>query len=362
MKDKKKKKKQAWLDDDIPSAEGSPGFATPEEVLPATDEAGTEQPPATSEQQSEATPDDEWGGFSLKKSKKDKKKKKAKDVESETPQEPEIASPYEPKPDKTEFAEFSPDPTEDAPLDAPEPVSTTEPEILGEIGSTADAVMFEELDKKQQDDWSLGLSKKDKKKKKKAKTLELEADEGSSPSEGATMSRDSEVAEEAVEEDMWSSAPSKKDKKKNKKAKLDSRDDYLTETVSPVEDAMNMQKSTTTIEAERKAAVDTAATLEPQHDLEEEDSLALDAPGTTHDQSIADDVESPFTDIPAAESKEPEAQPKQEHVGTEVSDDWKQVQGPPTEQSADAETSTSKDSPPDDEWSVPLVSKKGKEG
>ncbi|XP_044724798.1 involucrin repeat protein [Hirsutella rhossiliensis] len=58
----------------------------------ASDEATTDQPVGTSEQQSEVVPD-EWGGFSLKRSRKDnKKKKKAKDVEPTKPQEPETAT------------------------------------------------------------------------------------------------------------------------------------------------------------------------------------------------------------------------------------------------------------------------------
>ncbi|PHH87024.1 hypothetical protein CDD83_9411 [Cordyceps sp. RAO-2017] len=67
----------------------------------ASGEAVSEQPVGTDGQEAEANPVDDWGGFSLKKSRKDKKKKKrAKDTEPEKPQEPETATPLpDPDPD-----------------------------------------------------------------------------------------------------------------------------------------------------------------------------------------------------------------------------------------------------------------------
>lgn len=66
-------------------------------VGPGASDKETDQPVGTSEQQSEAVPDAEWGGFSLKRSKKNKNKRKAKDVEPTKPQEPETATPPGPE-------------------------------------------------------------------------------------------------------------------------------------------------------------------------------------------------------------------------------------------------------------------------
>ncbi|KND89498.1 hypothetical protein TOPH_05845 [Tolypocladium ophioglossoides CBS 100239] len=344
-KDKKKKKKQAWMDEDVPSAQGTSGSATPEEGPAIPGEAGIGQSSGTSEQQLEATPDDEWGGFSLKKSKKDKKKKRAKNIESENLQESEIASP-EPEPEKTTTAadqatEFSQNDNEhgiEAPLDQLGPVPVTELETPGQAGATEDTPISEEPEQKDEDEWSLGLSKKDRKEKKKEKTLESEAAESSPLSEEATIAQEPEVAKEAAEDNMWSGTVSKEDDEKKKKPELGSQGENLAETTGPAEDPMNIQDSPTTVETEREAAVDTATASEPLQDLEIKNAPSLDASGTRSEPPTADVVEGELKDIPATEPKETEGQREQEQVVTEVAtDDSKHDQDSPAKQSVDAE-------------------------
>ena len=171
------------LTDDWQSPENTSGFVTPAESV--------------SGQDPDTNPDDEWGGFSLKKSKKDKKKKKAKDLESEPTQEPETT---------------------------PQPELESEPRDLGDAGeSVASGDTQGEPLEVGDDEWDVGLSKKDKNKKKKNKSISFDEPEpAATTEEGAgDLGQASQPPDNENEkpEDEWSLGLSKKDKKKKKKAK-----------------------------------------------------------------------------------------------------------------------------------------------
>ena len=212
-KDKKKKKQQAALEaaaaDDDKSAEPE----AKEETRDAESVAGTtdDSPDNTSgfvtpaeSVSGEAIPDDEWGGFSSKKSKKEKKKKKAKDSESE-PQEPTTT-------------------TAERTADASPQAQSQDDRALDEHAATGDGWMEPRLDAQDSD---IGLSKQEKKQKKQAKSLAFDTPEDptveeAGPSTDTQADDDTPVQQEeeeaAIDYNDWSSGPSKKDKKKKRKS------------------------------------------------------------------------------------------------------------------------------------------------
>ena len=385
-KDKKKKKKQAALDEatQLDSAEGTgsddkiptmdladlepkggespsldrtveeptvPEVATMTEDTGQQEEAASGDTPGAGEQQSEANPDDEWGGFSLKKSKKDKKKKKAKNVEPEIPQEPETTTSPEPEPDTldttadqaTESSRMDIDPVVETVKDDAEPV-ISQAEPSAEVPATEEVAVPDEADKKEDDDWSFGLSKKDKKKKKKAKALELAADESSPPSE-ADSSREVESAKEPVVDDFWSAPVSKKDKKKKRKSTLAVESDAFDESSAPTEDITKSQIRPD-VEALPDTTVNSSAPLDLDQDSAMKDELADVAP--------VDPV------APVAE----ETAQDTELERNQVEEGLAEPELLPSEQ-APGESKPEDDMPepnPDDEWSVSVTTKKGKKG
>ncbi|KAJ6445852.1 involucrin repeat protein [Purpureocillium lavendulum] len=373
-KDKKKKKKLAALDE-AAQLDSTESTAKDDEAVPVLDEASLDRDieqglssdraveetqasepvttmeeatqqedpvsgdtPGASEQQSEANPDDEWGGFSLKKSKKDKKKKKAKNVEPEIPQEPEATTQPEPEPatlvSLADQAAESSRMDIDAPIEPPvtdaEPLSS-HAEDLAETPVPAEVAVVDEPDKKDDDDdWSFGLSKKDKKKKKKARALEVAAEESSTPSD-ADAPRELDVGKEPAESDFWSTA-SKKDKKKKRKSTLAmDADEFADKAAQPDGDAAALPETT---------ADSAPLTVE-------QDSIMRDEPADASPVEASDTIaEQPSEDLQRQSElpQEPESLPT-----AQAEDEVKPEESAPEPN-------------PDDEWSVPVTTKKGKKG
>ena len=212
-KDKKKKKKQAALDQILgetaePSLTTSPADETSMEKIEA-EPAVVEPIPEMAETAAhevtkslDADPEDTWGGFSVKKSKKAKKGKKNKDVESQSPLESLPTSHAD-----VTFADRLEDDGQTKESTFPEDAKPAE--IENQIAQEDAAEKADD-----NDDWAIGLSKKEKKKRQKARALELSApldsplDDESEPKMAAAEAGD----------DPWAESISEKDKKRGKTA------------------------------------------------------------------------------------------------------------------------------------------------
>lgn len=195
---------------------------TPSEETQTAQTATTDQPLPTN-QEPEANPEDEWGGFALKKSKKDKKKKKAKDIEFEIPQDSKPSAPTSPKP-KAEEKSNEP---------APEALLTNtglEPDGVGDISlGSGTKEQIEPVFKsepeaepapesvKLDDDWSGHLPKNEDKMPSEEGSLAPEPVVEVGPVQDAVDKLDhNELPDQKAEDDAQSSGPAKKNKKKKK--------------------------------------------------------------------------------------------------------------------------------------------------
>ncbi|UNI21042.1 hypothetical protein JDV02_007070 [Purpureocillium takamizusanense] len=218
-------------------------------------------------------------------------------------------------------------------------------EASAETPVAEEAAVPDEPEKKEEEDWSFGLSKKDKKKKKKTKALELAADE-SSPSSEADASREGDTGKEPVD-DFWSAPVSKKDKKKKRKSTLAMESDTPDGNSAPTEDNTESQPHPD-VEAVADNTVDNSAAA--ARDLDQAPAMKEELADAASIDRVAPIAEEPTQDTVLERSHvkewpaEPESLPIEQDPGESRSEE------------------SMPEPNPDDEWSVPVATKKGKKG
>ncbi|KAK8924920.1 hypothetical protein VCV18_005346 [Metarhizium anisopliae] len=382
-KDKKKRKKQAGLEESVQGPE--PEFVAESQAIDAealTDVAYSaetldglasaaqtpmETVPVDQTKETEAIPEDMCAGFSSKQSKKDKKKKKAKNGESELTQQTE----------PTPATDLTPEPIQEYPSKEISEVAndfgTTDsafgPGTPRDLGAANDeeVVKDEEEVGEAKDNNERLVGKKDKKKKKKAKALEMEADVSSRATEETPVSEEPETkkAEEVGGDDSWTDTVSKKEKKKNKKAKQGSQYDDLPPQNTPIQDADNPYDADARPEAEKVDPLEPATTAQNIGVTEVSDAAPRDVTFESH-QATAD-VQAE-TQEPKDMSMPPDSQPPQpnldiaESSAAITSEDCMIVHDASAQPSGDPDVPVAVDEPADDEWSMPITGKKAKKG
>lgn len=380
-KDRKMKKKQATME---AAAQQSVGEPSPEPAVAASDasaealcltgtmdspvgatETLAKTPSAGQIEETEAIPEDLWGGFSLK-PKKDKKKKKTKDTEFEKAQEPE------PIPETDLAAEPI---QESSSMDSAKPVTdlkaattfeserSLEPESTNDDGTVKDQEEAGKAD--DNDEWAAGTSRKEKKKQKqKAKDLGMEADVSSKAVEETFVSDDVKTTKaEEVGDDSWTDTMSKKDKKKkNKKAKQGSQYDYPPPQSTPIQDANDIYDAAARPEAEQVDPLELATTAQNTGDTERSDATPCDVTFECHQKSADVQQESQESkDITMTEDQSPQSEPEIAESSAPITPQHDTtVLDPSAQPSGDRQVPVAKDELVDDEWSIPDSGKKRK--
>ncbi|KID77217.1 involucrin repeat protein, partial [Metarhizium brunneum ARSEF 3297] len=386
-KDKKKRKKQAGLEESVQGPE--PEFVAESKAMDAealTDVAYSaetsdglasaaqtpmETVPVDQTKEMEAIPEDMWAGFSSKQSKKDKKKKKAKNGESELTQQTE----------PTPATDLTPEPIQ-------EYLSKESSEVANDFGTTdstfgpgtprdsSGAANDEEVVKDEKevgeakDNDERLIGKKDKKKKKKARALDMEADVSSRATEETPVSEEPETkkAEEVGGDDSWTDTVSKKEKKKNKKAKQGSQYDDLPPQNTPIQDADNPYDADARPEAEKVDPLEPATTAQNIGVTEVSDAAPRDVTFESHQATADVQAETQETQEPKDMSMPPDSQPPQPNLDVAessaaiTSEDCTIVQDASAQPSGDPDVPVAVDEPADDEWSMPITGKKAKKG
>lgn len=382
-KDKKKKKKQAAWEESVDESVTEPTAdlettetqaltdATPAETSdeqPSATETPVEASTADQNQEPEANPEDTWGGFSLKQSKKDKKKKKAKD------KEPEQAYDLEPSP-ATELTAEQPQETSsidnaqvpDTFVNDSEAAPAAEPEMSRDFGASNDETLAkeqEETSKVEDDEWAVGLSKKDKKKKKKAKALETEADVSSKATEETPVSEEPETTKvEEAGDDAWTDTMSKKDKKKkNKKAKQGSQYDDVPPETTPIQEADLPYDADARPEAEKVDPLEPATTAQNTGDTEMSDATPRDVIPESHQitADVQEETQEP-KDVSMTDEILPPDHPDIAESSA-ITEEFTTPQDSYAQPSGDPDMLVAQEEPADDEWSMPAAGRKGKKG
>ncbi|KAG8421424.1 hypothetical protein J3458_003307 [Metarhizium acridum] len=385
-KDKKKRKKQAGLEETIQGPEpeliAEPKAIETEaltdvaysadisEGLSSTAQTPMETAPVRQTKETEASPEDMWGGFSSRQSKKDKKKKKAKNGESELTQQTEPTPAMDPTPESIQ--EYPSKDSSEVANDFGTTDSAIGPGTPCDLGAANDEEVAK--DEKEfgeaKDNDGRVVGKKYNEKKKKAKALEREADVSSRATEETPVSEGPETkkTEEVGGDDSWTDTVSKREKKKNKKAKQGSQYDDLPPQNTPIQDAGNPYDADARPEAEKVDPLEPATTAQNIGDTEVSDAAPRDVTFESHQATADVQAEIQEPQEPKDMSMPPDSQPPQPNLDVAessapiTSEDCTIVQDASAQPSGDPDVPVAVDEPAGDEWSMPITGKKAKKG
>ncbi|ODA81816.1 hypothetical protein RJ55_00321 [Drechmeria coniospora] len=255
---------------------------------PAQSKEALEQPP-------EASLHTEWGGFSLKPSKKDKKKKKAKDVESTILQKSKMMSPPEEELQKLDSLVDRLESQETGPLIEQE--STLEPETTIQTTSPGEYATCNEPEAKAEEEWGLGLSKKEKKKLKKKK-----------------IALESVSVESASPEDL-------------DMGKLGQQGNLAVDTEASIENSSDPRQVCTTVEVEQEVPCDVTGAEDFKEDLgnietpSQKAEKGADSDSTDFQNVLTSRVTNTAVQITADEAEQPTTESQPAATNTQVQDD-----------------------------------------